>query len=104
MIPVYSVRDVPGPYRAVVPPPPPPPLFFVSVDSKILRVSVSHSFSTLTRQITSVDSKGFAWAESDPPPTDKKLGPIGLASKYERILYWKNYQGVKKKSEFMGKG
>src|SRR6266849_3401026 len=51
---------------------PPTRQFFVSVDSKILRVSVSHSFSTLTRHITNVDSKGFAWAERDPFPPGQK--------------------------------
>src|SRR6266481_5572025 len=74
---------------------PPTPMFFVSVDSKILRVSVSHSFSTLTRQITSVDSKGFAWAERDPFLPGQKRATMYVPS-YERILYWKNYQGSRK--------
>jgi len=45
MIPVYSVRDVPGPY----PPTVTPPCFFVSVHSTGLSTSISHLFSTLTR-------------------------------------------------------
>src|SRR5882724_1272675 len=44
MIPVYSIRDVPGPY------PPPPPHFFVSVHSTGLNTSISHLFSTLHLQ------------------------------------------------------
>ncbi len=35
------------------------PLFFVSVDSKGVSVSISHLFSTLASDFTSVDSKGF---------------------------------------------
>jgi len=38
------------------------PLFFVSVESKRLRFSVSSLFSTLTREFTSVESKGLTGA------------------------------------------
>jgi len=37
----------------------PTPPFFVSVDFKGVSVSISHLFSTLTREFTSVDSKAF---------------------------------------------
>src|SRR6266850_2945372 len=41
---------------------PPSPLFFVSVESKRLRFSVSSLFSALTREFTSVESKGLTGA------------------------------------------
>jgi len=55
MLPVQSVRDVPGPYPVKAPPH--PPLFFISVASKGLSVYVSGLESTLAGISISVDSK-----------------------------------------------
>ena len=59
MIPVYSVRDVPGPYRLTITPP--PPMFFVSVDSGGFRVVVSCLESTLVGWFVSV---AFKWVSA----------------------------------------
>jgi len=67
-------------------------MFFVSVDSKILRVSVSLSFSTLTREIARIDSKGVAWGReirsAGPEARPYLIGPPLITKGYyvERII------------------
>src|SRR6266849_10586826 len=56
MLPVYSVRDVPGPYQVETGP---LPLFSVSVASKGLSQTVSLLFATLAGGPISVASKGL---------------------------------------------
>src|SRR5712671_3080765 len=56
MLPVYSVRDVPGPYHNNAPP---YPLFFVSVASKGLKYCTSSLFATHARGLISVAAKGL---------------------------------------------
>jgi len=57
MLPVCSVRDVPGLYASQVPGPMPSPLFFITVDYKRVRIFITLLESTLADDLAGIDSK-----------------------------------------------